>query len=159
MKYRYPAAALALAALLSACGAQQPAEQPGATVQGQSATEAPSTPQKPAEDRCLPVSAEMMQAIAGGSEDSLPITPVAGAAVKSKDYKEVYMIAMKFSAPGGPDEVGVWASGSTTPGESLILAVDGYATNFTHWPDGGKSSYKITQADDGVAESEACLQE
>lgn len=105
---------------------------------------------------CLPVDQTMLEVIAEGASGSA-ITPVKGIAVKSNDYKEAYMIAMEFSSPGGSNEVGVWTSGSLQPGGSLLMAVDAYATTFTHWPDSMKSSFKISSADHGVAEAKKCL--
>ncbi len=74
-----------------------------------------------------------------------------GAAVKSRDYKNVYMIAGEFSAPGVDKEVGIWSANGKTAAVQAIFAVDGMAKEFTDWTDGDESSAKVTQAADGVA--------
>lgn len=105
-------------------------------------------------DQCLEVSPELLSAIAEG-QSGVPIEPVQGAAVKSEDFDNAYMIAMEFSAPGG-NEIGAWTSGSLEPGGGLILSLDGFAKNFTVWPD-AMESFEISQADHGVQEAEDCL--
>lgn len=118
---------------------------------------AETTVSVPPPSRCQEVSRELLRTIAGGAPDRLRITPLAGFAVKSREYQQLYMIAMKFSVPGVGEESGVWASNSLQPGEGLIIAVDDFAQNFTQWPAGDTSSFKISPADDGVEEAEICV--
>lgn len=101
--------------------------------------------------KCLDVSRGLMRRIADGAND-LPIRPIEAAAVRSDDYFRVFMVAMRFNAPGGDPEVGVWATGSLRPGKSTLRAVDGFASEFTVYPTGDSSV-----ADHGVDEAVSCL--
>lgn len=112
----------------------------------------------PEPSRCMPVSPELLAAIASGVEEGVgELTLTEGAAVKSDDYSEVYLVAGKLKAPGVDGDIGVWATNSLTPGQGLTLAVDGFAQEFTVWPDGGKSSAEVTQSADGYDEARECL--
>lgn len=82
---------------------------------------------------------------------------IAAKAVKSADFSKVYFIAMKFSATGVPDQVGVWASNSLEPGGGLIMAIDGYAQQFSDWPAGSSTAAQISAADPSVARVKSCL--
>lgn len=106
-------------------------------------------------DGCLEVAESMLEGIATGGETA--ITPVAGAAVLSPDFSTVYFVAMKFSAEGVPDQVGVWASNSLEAGGGIIMAVDGFAQEFTDWPDADRTDAQISKADPSVDAAKACL--
>lgn len=111
-------------------------------------------------DRCLSVPAEKVQGILSGAEDGVGTLAPAGkaAAVKSDDYENVYMIAIVFAAPGMDDpELGVWASNALTVSGGTIMAVDGFAQQFTVWPDADRTDANITINDDGVTEAKDCL--
>lgn len=81
---------------------------------------------------------------------------VSAKAVKSPDFSKVYFIAMKFSATGVEDQVGVWASNSPEPGGGLIMAIDGVAQQFSDWGPGSSTAAKISPADPSVAVAKAC---
>jgi hypothetical protein len=113
-----------------------------------------STPQngtQPAAVRCLDVPAGLQARIADGAND-LPIQPIEAAAVRSDDYHRVFMVAMRFDAPGGDPEVGVWATGSLRAGKSTLRAVDAFASEFTVYPTGDSSV-----GDHGVDQAVDCL--
>lgn len=107
--------------------------------------------------RCEPVPTEKLQVIQRGAEKRWePLRIVAGAAVRSRDYKEVWMIAARFTAPGVPGEVGVWASDRLSEG-GTILSVDNVAQLVTVWPDGDRSAFGVSLIDDGVDAAKDCL--
>lgn len=119
---------------------------------GGGSTSAKSTP-----GPCVAVSQAMLDGIASGAEKSVGTVKLSrGEAVKSPDFDKVYFIAAHLSAPGVKDEVAVWSSNSLAPGGGLILAVDGYAQQFTVWPDADKSSAKISKADPSVGRAKNC---
>lgn len=83
-----------------------------------------------------------------------------GFAVKSRDLANVYMVAAKIYGPNmekgaGP---GVWAISGDPSAPGLTLAVDGYAKNFSDYPDASKTQAAITLSTDGVQEARTCAQ-
>jgi hypothetical protein len=147
------------AASLAACGSSS-------TSAESAAAEAPSTPSAAASETvvveeksadCLTVDASMADAIVSGAQDGTGMKAVEAAAVKSPDFENVYFIAVKFSATGVDDQVGVWASNSLTPGGGLILSASSMAKQFTDWPDGATTDAQISAADPSIAAAEACL--
>ncbi len=160
MTYSSVGIAAALVLTLAGCGGgdDEPATaQDTPTVERTTAapTKAPRTE---APSRCEAVDPALLTLIAGREEAGVGgMKFTRGAAVKSRDYKNVYMIAGRFDAPGAPDSVGVWAANSKTPDVQLILAVNGFAKEFTDWIDGDQSQANVTQAADGVSEARACL--
>lgn len=82
---------------------------------------------------------------------------VSAKAVKSPDFSKVYFIAMKFSATGVEDQVGVWASNSLEPGGGLTMAIDGVAQQFSDWGPGSSTTAKISAVDPSVAVAKSCL--
>ncbi len=150
--------------LLTSCSSA-PDSEPGATppvAQPTSAGQDPASPddQTPqATDRCLAVKPKLLEVIASAPEPGVgKLTFRGGAAVRSKDFTEAYMIAARFSAPGVDDETAVWSSNSLEPGKGLMLSVDGFAKQFTVWPDADKTKAEIDQSTDGVEEARACLE-
>lgn len=109
---------------------------------------------------CLPVSAEVMESLAEGS-NQYPITPIAAAAVRSAERADVNIIAMSFTEDAGDDEVleGVWAVGGNLadyPGIGPWLAIDGVADLYSDYPN-QMNGEKFTAAEDGAAEALECL--
>jgi hypothetical protein len=148
--------AVALAALIagvSACSSNSA----GSSTASSAPRVHPTATRTAAASRCIAVPVAQAQRLAEGAERGVgKMTFTAAAAVKSSDFKSVYMIAGRFRAPG-VDEVGVWASNKLPIGGGLLLAVDGVAKQFTVWPDGDKSSAGVSSTDDGVAEARDCL--
>lgn len=147
---------------LAACGGEADSvaeEEPGAETPSAAtpSEEAPEEPaEKPESDRCEKAAA-IGKAIATGAQDGTGLEYVDAAAVKSEDFDEVYFVAMRFSATGVDDQTGVWATNSLKPGGGLIMSVDGFAKEFTVWPDGGETDAQLSTADDGAEEAVACL--
>lgn len=75
-------------------------------------------------------------------------------AVKMPDRKNVYAVAVKFSAEGVDDQVGVWAANDLTdPG--TIFALDGTATQFSDYADG--TAQGIESTDPSVSAARSCF--
>jgi hypothetical protein len=129
---------VALALALTGCGGSSP--------------DAASGP--PATAACLPASTELLAQIQTQADPGVQL--LRGAAWKSPDFANVYFVAATFSATGVANQTGVWAAGGLTD-PSAIMAVDGFAQQFTSWPDGDSSDAKISAADPGVDRAIACL--
>jgi hypothetical protein len=100
----------------------------------------------------------MRNAIATGAEQRTGGIKLTRAfAVKSTEHANAYYIAARFTAPGVDEQTGVWASNSLTPGQGIILAVDGFAKEFTDWGDADKTDAGMTSADKGAKKAEDCL--
>lgn len=167
-RLRVTGTVMALAALLGGCGGSEAESDEEAAAPEQRETEEPEdepeeepSPTPPARSkRCLDVEPAKLAAIAAGEEDGVGgITFSSGAAVKSEDYSEVYMIAGRFTVPGVKQpQVGIWASNSLAADQGVLLAVDGFAEQFTVWPDADDSAAKIRLGSDGVDEAKECLE-
>ncbi|MFW6598131.1 hypothetical protein ACQBAU_16255 [Propionibacteriaceae bacterium Y2011] len=120
--------------------------------------EEPAPSPTEAEFECLEVTDEFAVTILDGAPDGTAKEAgyklIKAAAVKSPDHKEVYVVAIRFDAPGGDPVTGVWATTSLTTGP--ILSVDGFAKNFTQWPDGTKQS-GITGVEPYVQAAKGCV--
>lgn len=105
---------------------------------------------------CLDVPSEVSAALMTGNEGA-KLTAGDAAAVKSPDHKQLYVVAVRFTADGlDGDQTGVWGA-STLDGDGPFLAVDGFAQEFTTWPDAGKSPAKLGAADPLVKDATSCL--
>lgn len=138
--------AAAVALILSGCSSDTGAD------------DTTSAAEEPAPSRCEDVAPGLAKAILRGAEDGVgKLEPGAAAAVRSEDYDKVWMIAVRFSGAGVDDEVGVWASNSLDPGNGVIMAVDGFAQEFTVWPDADKTDAAMSIADDGADQAVECV--
>ena len=98
--------------------------------------------------RCLAVNQANLDAITGTLEDGTKVTK--GAAVKSKDYESVYMVAARFG-----DQVGVWATNDDPTDakvEGVLMAGDGFSQEFSSAPKG-----EVEDGADGIDEAKDCL--
>ena len=109
--------------------------------------------------RCLEVPADKVEGIATGLKGGTTLR--SAQAVKSKDYEKVWIISAEIEGPGveGDDQIGTWASNGLTASEGLILSIDGFAKQFSDWPDGSKSKAGFSQIDDGVKQSRECVKD
>lgn len=151
---------LAAVALLSGCSSSSTtdagdSEEPNKP-DGKSVTE-PAQSAKKDPGSCVHVTAAMAKAIGTGQEPGVGMKPGAIAAVKSPDFEKVYFIAMEFGASGVDDQIGVWASNSIKPGGGILMSVDGFAQQFTVWPDADSTDAAISKADPSVAAAKTCL--
>ena len=109
--------------------------------------------------RCQQASAAQIAAIRAGVKGVTPRNDVrSGYAVKSTDRQNVYFVAAKIYGNGieqgaGP---GVWAMGGTPDRPASVMAVDGYAKEFSDWGPGDRTAAQVTMFEDGVAEAKAC---
>lgn len=103
-----------------------------------------------APDRCLTVNRVNLNAIEGTFTDGTKVTK--GAAVRSKDYKSVYMVAAKF---GDDDLVGVWATNDDPRDGKIngpLMAGDGMSREFSEAAEG-----VVEIGSDGMDQAKACL--
>lgn len=84
---------------------------------------------------CLDISQDVLDIVASGSDTS-GFKAETGKAVKG-DTDGTYWLAMRFTADGfdGESETGVWlVSGLDAATAAPVMAVDGFAKQFTNWP-------------------------
>jgi hypothetical protein len=105
--------------------------------------------------QCIAIPSLVLADIASGEESGVGMTPIAGYAVKSPDYSNVYFLAIQFSASGIDDQVGVWARNGIDTG--IIMSVDSIAQNFTVWPDADGTDAAIATTDPSVSSAKSCL--
>jgi hypothetical protein len=101
--------------------------------------------------KCLKVSPKIVKAIQTGLERGLTLR--GARAVKSGDYRNVFMVAADIQGPGlkGKNDTAVWATNRLND-YGLIYSADALATEFSDWGNGpGFSS-----TDDGVYEAKQC---
>lgn len=112
--------------------------------------------------RCIPASVEQMANITQGIESVEPANSVGeGWAVKSDDFGNVYFVAALIYGPGIPEEgtgPGVWAFIGDPSVPGITLSVDGFAKQFSDWPDGSETDFEIDMSDDGAQESANCAE-
>ena len=112
-------------------------EEPPATTE-----EAAPTTDEAESSRCEDVPQDLVDGIATGLNGPGGNTLSNAQAVKSKDFEEVYFISADIDGPG----IGTGAkSGPLAVGEGLILAVDNYPKEFSHWGDGGKTDAELSK--------------
>ena len=148
------------ALLLTGCAGTvetEPAPEPATTSTTPAPERTTATPTPEAASDCLEVSPELAAAIASGATDPNDFIPGNAAAYLSPNHGEVYLVAMEFSSAGTEDNVGVWATNSLDAGSGLILSADGFANEFTTWPDAMTTDAEINAASEGVQEAKDCL--
>lgn len=157
---------LFFALLLAACGGKAAQTTPPAAAPAFTPTALASVPVTeakvaPPADLCLSIAPDKIANIAqgltvsgGGSLDA-----VTARAVRSTDYDQVFFIAAEIDGTGmeSAGEIGVWASNSLEPGQGLIFAVDGLATEFSDWGDGASTDAQMTIVSAGAQESKDCV--
>jgi hypothetical protein len=109
----------------------------------------------PAAD-CIALSADVMQTIADGADAGREIVGQEAQAVKGTG-EDVYFVAMRFQTKGGSDEVGVWGTNAVSSNAvTTVIAIDGFAKQFTHWPD-AQQAFGISPAHPKALAAEGCL--
>jgi len=105
---------------------------------------------------CLSVPTEVMGMIAEGAlEGSGFVAKEAAAVLGTGD--EVYFVAMRFDSGGQSDMVGVWSTTFIAADESSgVISVDGFAKQFTHWPD-AEQAFDISPAHPPALAAKDCL--
>lgn len=112
-----------------------------------------------ANSRCEPVDDALVDGISEGLTVDGGGSLRNAQAVRSGDYKKVWFIAADIQGPGleGSEDIGIWATNSLV-GEGLIMAVGGYATEFSDWGDGGQTDAQLSTSDDGAQEARGCVE-
>lgn len=104
---------------------------------------------------CIDVPAVVQESLAGGSNE-WTMTPLGAAAVNSPDFTgDAYFVAMRYEVDG-EQNVGVWLA-TNLDGEGPYLAVDGFAKQFTDWPDADKGQFDVSPADPAGKRARNCL--
>lgn len=105
------------------------------------------------EYECLEVPSAVTERIAMpamAANPAVPITITDAAAIKAIDN---YYIAAQFTAPGGVDETGVWATASIEGSGAQIYSTEGFSHEFTRWPE----APGINGANQYVLAAKSCL--
>ncbi|HML40387.1 MAG TPA: hypothetical protein PKD23_06875 [Bellilinea sp.] len=114
-----------------------------------------------AADRCLPATQAQLDFINAGIQAVDAGNSVReGWAVKSNDYENVYMVAAMIYGAGMEDGTGpgIWALGGDPENPNTALSVNGFAQNFTPFPDASQTDAEITQSSDGVEAVKGCFE-
>lgn len=109
--------------------------------------------------RCQPATAEQIASINRGIKAVDHQNEIrTGYAVKSKQFQNVYIVAAKIYGPGMENGTGpaVWAVGGGNP--NAVTSVDGYAKQFSDWPDASDTQAGITMGSDGTQEAKSCAE-
>lgn len=112
--------------------------------------EAKGAPVAKRSEECVKVNKTIQKRLLGRLQ---PVGPAW--AVKSDDFKSVYMVASRFEMDGETYE-GVWGVTDLRLNRGLYISVDGMAQEFTPWPDSANGE-KFSIADDGAQEAVDCL--
>lgn len=109
--------------------------------------------------RCITASSAQVEAIRAGVKDIADTNDIkSGWAVKSNDFDNVWFVAAKIYGPGieNGSDPGVWAISGDLNNPGMILSVNGYAKEFSSYPDASKTDASITTADDGAKDALLC---
>jgi len=143
---------------ITVLGAIVPSSDNGESTNGASeeVSEQKDSDDEPADKRadCIQLPGSVMSAIASGEQDGVGMSPVIGYAIKSPDFSNVYFMAIEFKATGIGNQVGVWARNGIETG--IIMSVDGFAKQFTVWPDASKTDAQISGADRNIDAVKSC---
>jgi hypothetical protein len=118
----------------------------------------PTKPLK--EPRCVPASPAQIEYIQTGIKDIDQNNDVTSNiwAVHSNDFENIWFVAAEIQGSGiQPKEaIGVWAISGDPASPGIILSVDGFAKNFSIYPDGSTTDAQTAMSDDGAQEALAC---
>lgn len=145
---RIVAAALGVAALigLAACGTESTAT--SESTEGKTTTAAVT---------CQDVDLKAAQIVGTGGEPG-DFTAIKAVAAKALDRKNAWLMAIRFAPSDGGEPVdGVWLTSGVTETEvSPIMAVDGQAQQFSHWPS-SINGEKLSITEPGAQQVKDCL--
>lgn len=122
-------------------------------------TAAPTVVNTATPSRCVPASERQIEVIREGIKDVDKNNDIKSAwAVKSEDFEDVWMVAAKIYGTGMEEGTGpgVWAISGDPDKPGMTLSVDGFAKEFSSWPDGSKTSAKVGANNDGVDDAKLC---
>jgi hypothetical protein len=153
------AAAIAGVGLLSGCdsfqayAAHDPLPGAGGVAKPTSAPAKPGTPATPAASRCTKVPVAEQKTLRALLKPGIKGTKFA--AVRSTDFDQVYMVAVRLSGTGvGTNYNAVFAT-DTLNGTGQTFAVDGFAQEFSSL--GEQVQQGVTTDADGVSEAQGCV--
>lgn len=109
--------------------------------------------------RCVPASAIQMDYVRTGIKDIQQSNDVLqGFAVRSNDFQQVWFIAAEITGPGiePKQAIGLWAITGEPEEPGIILSVNGFAIEFSPYPDGATTDAQTSQFDDGAQEALKC---
>lgn len=152
--YRAPFIALAALAL-AACGS--PETPAGGESPAPATVETPVPAESTATLDCNPVEQHVLDRIGSGAEEGTGLQMVRGSAYRSPNHEKVWFVAGEFSITGAGNQTGVWVTNSLEPSGGITMAVDGFAQEFTVWPDADTTDAAISAADPGVTAAKDCL--
>ncbi|WP_454043643.1 hypothetical protein [Cellulosimicrobium sp. Marseille-Q8652] len=106
------------------------------------------------EVECTEASPELAAQIAEGANGAA-ITPVETATVQYDD--DLWLVPMSFTIEGIDDtvETGVWAVTTPDAGGGLTMSVDGFAQEFTDWPQAPSPA----NGSEEVLDAKTCVEE
>lgn len=110
-------------------------------------------------NRCVPASQQQIETIRTGIKDIEPNNDIQTAwAVKSNDFKNIWFVAAEiFGAGIQPKQaIGVWAISGDPAAPGMTLSVNGFATQFSPYPDGATTDAQTSMNDDGAQQALAC---
>jgi hypothetical protein len=150
MKVALGIASVILAIGAVACGSETSSAAPAPTTGG---AQTPAATTEAAKPKCDPAPQALIDGIMTGAQSGTGAKAIRGVTWKSPDFSKVWFVGVRFSATGVGDQTMVFATNSLTRGGGLIMAVDGFAQQFTDW---GKAQ-DINAADRGVDIVKDCL--
>lgn len=109
---------------------------------------------------CIPASDAQARTIRSSIQDVAPGNGIEHLfAVRSRDFENVYMVAGSITGDGiGPGEaIGVWAISGEMDSPGMVLAVEGFAHEFSGFPLSRETNAGISMSDDGAQESYDCV--
>ena len=104
---------------------------------------------------CISLSPNVLVDVASGERAGVGMVPLFGFAVESLDFSALYFFAIKFSATGIEDQIGVWARTGINSGP--IISVDAIAQNFSVFESAQKLRFPIASNDPIINLSKACF--
>ena len=110
--------------------------------------------------RCIPASAQQITGILSSIKNINSSNDLKTVwTVKSNSFKNIWFVSALIYGPGMADGKGpgVWAVSGDPANPGTILSVDGFAKQFTEFPDAAKTTTAITMNDDGAQQSADCV--
>jgi hypothetical protein len=110
-------------------------------------------------NRCLAVPEELVASMASGLTVNDGGSLRNAQAVKSNDFENVYFVSADLQGAGleGDDDIATFATNSLSAGGGIIMAINGSAKEFSKFPDGSTTSFKVTVSNDGAQASQDCV--
>ncbi len=112
--------------------------------------------------RCIPASEKQMDFLLYAVAQVQPGNTLGpGYAVKSADFKNVWMVAARVRGDGIERNVepAVWAVGGEPESPHTWLSVNGFAYQFSNLQRASETDAAITLSSDGVSEAIVCVKE